>query len=43
MLDDNLPHGYVEEDENEQEQFEEILAECEEVDFTGSLLNDDER
>lgn len=49
MLDDNLPPDYVEEldlrnqDELTDEEFEEVLAECDEADFSGSLLNDDER
>lgn len=43
MLDDNLPTDYVEEDELTDEEFEEVLAECDEADFSGSLLNDDER
>jgi len=40
---DNLPPGYIEEDELTDEEFEEVLAECEEEDMSGPLLNDDER
>ena len=43
MLDDNLPPDYVEEDELTDKEFEEVLAECDPIDMSGSLLNDDER
>ena len=43
MLNSNLPPDYVEEDELTDEEFEEVLAECEPADFTGALLNDNER
>lgn len=44
MLDDNLPPDFVEEDDLlTDEEFEEVLAECDPEDFSGPLLNDDER
>lgn len=45
MLDNNLPPGYIEEDELTDEEFEEVLAECERDEISELLLSDsdDER
>jgi len=41
---DNLPPDFIEEeDELVDEDLDEILAECEEEDMSGPLLNDDQR
>jgi len=41
---DNLPPDFIEEeDELVEEDLDEILAECEQEDMSGPLLNDDQR